>query len=320
MSNYIKNNILLIGAGPMGRDYYKVLKALEYPVTVVGRNPRSAEDFEKLTGESVYKGGIEKFLEENQRTFNFAIVAVGVETLAKVTEYLIDYGIKNILVEKPGGITYAEVSNLNNKASKTKTNVYIGYNRRFYAAVSKAKEIIKKDQGVTSFHFEFTEWSHKLKDLEKAPGVKEKWLLANSTHVIDMAFYLGGKPTELFSLTDGSLGWHEKSIFVGAGKVENGALFSYHSNWEAPGRWGVEVMTKKHRLIFKPLEALQIQEIGSIVSKNVDIEDQLDKDFKPGLYIQTKSFLEGAVEEFCTIKSQEELMKFYFKIGGYVLV
>ena len=42
------------------------------------------------------------------------------------------------------------------------------------------KEIIAEDNGVTSFNFEFTEWSHEIEKLEKAPGVKENWFLANS--------------------------------------------------------------------------------------------------------------------------------------------
>ena len=39
------------------------------------------------------------------------------------------------------------------------------------------------------------------------------------------------------------------ALVAGAGVTENGALFSYHANWEAPGRWSVEIMTKKRRLM-----------------------------------------------------------------------
>ncbi len=53
----------------------------------------------------------------------------------------------------------------------------------------------------------------------------------------------------------------------------------------------VEVMTARHRLIFKPLEKLQIQEIGSLAVDFVPIDDALDTKFKPGLYRQTEEFL-----------------------------
>ena len=56
--------------------------------------------------------------------------------------------------------------------------------------------------------FEFTEWAHRIGPLVKAPGVKERLVLGNSTHVIDLAFYLGGLPTELNALVAGGLEWH----------------------------------------------------------------------------------------------------------------
>ena len=41
--------------------------------------------------------------------------------------------------------------------------------------------------------------------------------------------------------------WHERSYnFSGAGVSDSGALFAYHGNWGAPGRWSVEVLTSAH--------------------------------------------------------------------------
>ena len=51
--------------------------------------------------------------------------------------------------------------------------------------------MIAEDGGVTSFHFEFTEWSHQIQHLQKAPGVMDHWVLGNSSHVLDLAFHLG---------------------------------------------------------------------------------------------------------------------------------
>lgn len=43
-------------------------------------------------------------------------------------------------------------------------------------------------------------------------------------------------------------------IFVGCGIAENDIPFSYQGDWFSPGRWGVEIMTSKHSLIFRPME------------------------------------------------------------------
>ena len=276
----------------MALAYAKVLGAMNLAFTVIGRGEASATDFQSKTNASVSTGGLEKFLSGKTALPEFAIVAVGVEQLAPATQLLLDQGIRRILVEKPAGIDAAEIGALSRKAVERGAEVYLGYNRRFYAATLKAQEIIAEDGGVDSFNFEFTEWGHVIAPLHKAPGVKEAWFLANSTHVVDLAFYLGGKPARMASYTSGSLAWHpQASAFTGAGVSEAGALFCYQANWAAPGRWGVEILTHRHRLILRPMESLHIQEIGSVEIRKCDIEDDLDQQFKPGLYRQVAEFL-----------------------------
>ena len=122
----------------------------------------------------------------------------------------------------------------------------------------------------------------------------KNWFLANSSHIVDLAFFLGGKPNRLHSYVEGGSDWHPAAtIFSGAGTTETGALFSYQANWEAPGRWGVEMLTRKNRFIFRPLEKLKVQKINTPFAESIQIDDQLDIDFKPGLYLQTESFLKG---------------------------
>ena len=201
--------------------------------------------------------------------------------------------------------------------SGIESNIYVGYNRRFYASVHKAREIISNDGGVSSFNFEFTEWSHEIKNLSKAPGVKESWFLVNSSHVVDLAFNLGGEPKKISCYTSGGLSWHPNaSKFYGAGISVYGALFSYQANWESPGRWGIEICTNKHRLIFRPLEKLQIQEIENVNSEFAVINDEIDLSFKPGLYEQTKVFLFNPNNNLCSVEKHLSNMKYYDKISG----
>ncbi|MHB8110084.1 MAG: Gfo/Idh/MocA family oxidoreductase [Syntrophorhabdaceae bacterium] len=288
----MKNKLWLIGAGPMAVDYVKVLNALNVEYEVIGRGERSAQECTGEAGVPVICGGVEAYLCGDPELPELAIVAVGVEELANVTKSILRNGIKKILLEKPGGINGDEIYSVLKEARKCHADVYIAYNRRFYSSVRKAREIIRDDGGVTSFNFEFTEWSHQIVDIEKAPGIKENWLLANSSHVIDLAFFLGGKPKTMSCYKTGGLEWHPSgSIYAGAGISESGALFSYQANWEAPGRWGVEILTRKHRLIFRPLEKLHIQNIGSVAIQEVPLDEDFDSRFKPGLYLQVRAFL-----------------------------
>lgn len=313
-----KQSIWLIGAGGMAQDYIKILDALNQEFIVVGRGREAAKKCEESTGCSVIVGGLSDFLSNSPQKCSHAIVAVGVEKLYETTKGLLHYGIKNILVEKPGALHQEEFEDLVSIAKENNANVFIAYNRRFYTSVIEAKKIIEDDGGVTSFNFEFTEWSHVIEPLEKAEGVKEKWFLGNSTHVVDLAFFLGGKPTEICTFSSGSLDWHPSgSTFSGAGKSENGSIFSYHANWESAGRWSVEVLTNKHKLILRPMEKLQIQKRGTVAEEFVDLDYSLDESFKPGLYIQTKNFLDGNNKDFCTIRQQYESLKIYNQIANY---
>ncbi len=315
MSNNLNKKILLVGASQMAIDYYNVLKEFDCDTTIVGRSAESAANFENKTGVKIITGGIEKFLSENKFVFDAAIVAVGMEQLASVTILLIKSGILTILLEKPGGLNSSEIKGVALVAEQYKANVNIAYNRRFYSSVLKAKEIIAQDGGVTSFNFEFTEWTHVIENVQKLPEIKQNLLLGNSTHVIDLAFYLGGTPSDITCYTAGKLSWHEKAIFSGAGKSNKNALFSYQANWNAPGRWVVEVLTKNSRLIFKPLEELHIQLKGSVQINKIEIDNNLDILFKPGLYQQTKEFLNGNLSEFKTISEQAEVVDIYDKIA-----
>ena len=134
----------------------------------------------------------------------------------------------------------------------------------------------------------------------------------------DLAFHLCGLPKDWNCWTAGTLDWHKASArFAGAGVTDQGVIFSYLSDWEAPGRWGIEIMTRKKRLIFRPMEKLHLIPLGSITIEPVKIEDKLDREFKPGLFRQTKAFLQKDSSHFCTIEEQVRNAVIYEKIAGY---
>ena len=240
----------------------------------------NAKKFREATGKEAIVGGLKNFLETKPNKPSEVIVASNVEQLFETTTLLLEYGVKSILLEKPGATNSEQMRKLSELAKEKSADVVLAYNRRFYSSTDKAIEIIKEDGGVTSFNFEFTEWSHTIEVLNKPKETFEAWLVANSSHVINMAFFLGGYPEKMSSYSAGEkvLKWHPRaSIFAGSGVSHTNALFSYQANWSSPGRWSVEMITRKHRLIFRPMEKLQIQDIGSVAINSVEINDTIDK-------------------------------------------
>jgi len=310
-------SIWLIGAGVMAQDYAQVLQGLDLPFEVIGRGADSAVEFEKVTGKRVRIGGLADALNAG-KVPEKAIVAVGVEQLAPTTDELIRAGVKRIMVEKPAGLDLAEIESLNRIAGENGASVLLAYNRRFYGSVQQARQCITEDGGVLSAQFEFTEWSHVIAPLVKGAGVKERWLLGNSTHVIDLAFHLIGRPVDWKCWHAGSIDWHPAAArFAGAGITQQNVMFSYLADWQAPGRWGVELLTAKRRLILRPMELLQCTPLGTVKIEAMAPVDNLDQDYKPGLYRQTQAFLEGNDRLLCTLPDQVENVRIYTEMAGY---
>ncbi len=310
--------VALIGAGYMGKEYYKVLRGMNISTVVLGRGEEKAKKFEEEFGEKVLTGDYIENLKQLEVLPQYAIVAVNIAALATVTEELIKLGISNILVEKPVAFDSATVNQLLEVQQKYQAKVYVAYNRHFFASVKRAREIIEEDGGVSSFSFEFTEWVQNFADVKRAEGEKEGWSIANSTHVIDLAFFLGGFPKEMSSYVAGGLDWHPSgTVFTGSGISETGALFSYQANWDAPGRWVVEIMTKKHRLYFKPMEELQIQVHGSVKVEMTEVDHSLEVDYKHGLYEMVDAFFNNPEDSrMLTLEQHAKHFPIYEKITG----
>jgi predicted dehydrogenase len=311
-------SLWLIGAGSMAQDYSRVLQALGVSFEVIGRGADSAATFEKETGQVVRMGGLTDAL-ASENVPDQAIVAVGVEQLAATTAELIRAGVKRIMVEKPAGLDLAQVKELNQVATEHGASVLLAYNRRFYGSVQQARNAIAEDGGVLSAQFEFTEWSHVIAPLEKGAGVKEHWLIGNSSHVIDLAFHLIGRPIDWQCWHAGLIDWHPAAArFAGSGVTDQNVMFSYLADWQAPGRWGVELLTAKRRLILRPMEQLQVTQLGTVRIEAVDSLDSLDQEYKPGLFRQTQAFLKGDDQLFCTLSQQVENVRIYSQMGGYL--
>ena len=311
--------VLLIGAGDMAQSYYDVLKSLEIHVDVVCRSKESADEFEKRKGVRPCTGGMTTFLESNQVP-DCCVVAVEVENLAQVTLELISAGAASILVEKPGGLFYSDFIKIDDLARDAGCKVFVAYNRRFYDSVTKLREISDADEGIRFLSFDFTEWSDSIAPLKKGPNVKERWVLGNSTHVIDLAIFLGGKPSVWESFVAGGLDWHKAGEqFAGGGITDQGVMFNYRADWDAPGRWGLVAYTQNYKLELLPLESLLVTNRNSVNAKESELLGTNDVDFKPGLRRQVEAYLSKNYNDLCSISEQCSNYEIYKRIAGYKL-
>tara|TARA_B100000029_G_scaffold453450_1_gene479237 strand:+ start:9352 stop:10317 length:966 start_codon:yes stop_codon:yes gene_type:complete len=313
MSNYIKK-VLLIGTGYMAKEYAKVIIKLvkKDNLTVIGRGAKNNKNFYNEFGIKP-KNNLNEYLINKSNNYNYAIVAVGIEELYDVCKILIKFKIKNILLEKPGALYLKQLVDLIRLQKKYKNRIHIAFNRRYYNSTIEAKKLIILDGGIKSFKFDFTERSHLISREKTSIDVKQQWFMANSIHVIDLAFYLGGLPRKIINYSYDKVSWHRNgAIFTGSGISKKNALFSYHANWKTPGRWSLDFFTSNKHLIFKPLEELSFIN-RKFKETKINFKDKDDFLFKPGLYKMTNVFLKGTKTSLPSLKDHTLNIKKYYR-------
>ncbi len=312
---------LVIGAGEMGQAHLKVLQQLiPGRCAAFAKSERNRRRIEEMRG-IFFTGLIEDAIAAFSPTH--VVVASPVHTLASVTTEVLALGVRSLLVVKPAVLDVEEGQHIEQMARERQANVWVAYNRRFYSSILTAKRLVREcSEEISSVCVEFTEWSHVVEALEnQAPITKARWVLANSMHVVDAAFHDVGlpDPSRSFMIRSQSLPWHPAgAIFVGAGLTQRDVPFSYCANWNAPGRWGFEWLTASTRYIFRPIEKLQIMRRGSVAIEEVQIDDRLDRLYKPGVYRQDEQFLLGDPQKLLVpINEALKLVELAKNISGY---
>ena len=312
---------LIIWFGKMGKAHLNAVIALKPDALAVYTPKTGSLDFNYA-----HTQFFDTSLEEAVQTFRptHVIVSSPVHTLIPISLELIALGVRQLLVEKPVTLNSVEGAILAAAVKASGVNLYVGYNRRFYSSVRTAIRLIA-DAGekIESVSFEFNEFFlDPLGPSNYSPAVCERWVIANSMHVIDSAFFPVGLPNPSSSVffRSGGLTWHPVgSSFVGAGTTTLGKPFAYHANWSTPGRWGFQWMTSSARYVFQPLEKLAVMRRGNFILEDVSLEGELDQLFKPGVYLQNRAFLFGGDEasELVSLEYALSLVSLGECIAGY---
>ena len=125
--------IWIIGTGTIALEYAKILNQLGHEFIAVGRSGKNADEFIEAGAKEVVSGGLNNYLAASPTTPQKVIVATNVDQLAEVTVSLLNFGIKDILVEKPGFCRPEEITPVVQLAQAKNAHVLLAYNRRFYS-------------------------------------------------------------------------------------------------------------------------------------------------------------------------------------------
>lgn len=309
--------ILIFGSGAMAREYLKVLKSLGCQVVVIGRDNLRAEQAAGAFGFEGFGGGIDALKHIEPGRIDYVVNVAHVDALTEINLACLKAGLKNILVEKPGALNRDELEKVR-KAAPKGAKIHVAFNRRFYNSVLDLERHIKKDEGVEGCFFDFTDREKDILTNPWSRSVVKRWGWANAAHVIDLAFFLIGKPKAMHVLKSGSFkGLHNGATFVGCGET-NQCLFSYFATWKGGGRWNVEISTSRGRYKLSPLEELKFCAKNQFAWEDLAPVDQDDVNFKPGIYKMVKSvILENDARRLPDLSQQIQFSQTIKKIFAY---
>jgi predicted dehydrogenase len=221
--------VLIVGAGPIGTEYIRICRDQALGCVVVTRTAETAAAVaDAFDDVEVHHGGLSAYLAAHTPPPT-AIIATPVRTLARMTELLIHAGVTSLLVEKPCCLSASAARRVATTAAEHAADVWVAYNRRHYASVQRARRYIVADGGVSSVWVEITEATDRIDPTGHPAAVLRRWGIANTSHVLDLAFDLAGPPTRLRAEQHGSaVPWHPAgSVFMGTGRTADGVPIAY---------------------------------------------------------------------------------------------
>jgi predicted dehydrogenase len=238
----VSGRAALVGCGRIAGDHLTALRAAGATVESVtatagsSRAPTFARDHDVATVHHDV-GALAR-----DPGWDVAVVAVPPEETVSVVAALAESG-RPLLVEKPGALDPQELERLGPHAAQ----LLFGYNRRFYAPVAAAAELLA-ERGPAVIELVLP---------DRVPGSpdddpRERQFLANSTHGLDLLLHLVG-PVELRDVRaipgDGGPG-----ALVASATSERGDLVQLTAAWNAPDNFRCTCSWSGLRYELRPFE------------------------------------------------------------------
>lgn len=296
--------VLVIGAGPIGLEYFRIFESLKCEVRLLSRslnkkNLNASED--KIIIGDIFQQKLEQI-----NDFDYIIIAVQPRFSLEILLYLMKNTKSKILIEKPVGLSSSDFNKIN--CEEFDERVYVAFNRRWFNSIKNLKKELVDKQTIT-VNIEFTEHISRMKGSTEE---LEKWAIANSIHVLDMGLFLFGIPKITFLKNENNSGIKIIEARANHKKI----TFYFKAYWGGAGNWNISILTNKANYVLNPIENLTKQNIESF-KKEVINTSNTKSDFKNGFFEQSKSFLENKRGDFANYNYYKQLVKLIEKLMNY---
>jgi predicted dehydrogenase len=300
-------SIAIVGAGSMAREHAKAFASLT-GVRVAGLTSRTRSKADALAAELGIPIVADSIDELRQQT-NADLVVITVPELSANPVAMNAFTHPwAVLMEKPAGYDLADAEKIAAAAKGRKAPVMVGLNRRFYSSSRTIKTDLETRPNEKRFiHVQDQQSYAEARHYHHPPQVVEKFMYANSIHLIDLIPFFGrGQVTKVDQVTP----WRGEDTEVMLAYVEfdSGDTALYEGLWKGPGPWAANVSTPGKRWIMQPLEDATYQNAGERARHTIERAD-VDKQFKAGFQLQARNAVAAVRGEASEIPSIEDSMQ-----------
>jgi len=297
-------SIAIVGAGGMAREHAKAFASLP-GVTVAGLTSRTRAKADALAAELGIPLVSDSIAALYERTRADLVVITVPELSANPVAMEAFKQPWAVLMEKPAGYDLADAETIATAARGRSAPVMVGLNRRFYSSSRTIKADLETRPAEKRFiHVQDQQSYAEARRYNHPPQVVEKFMYANSIHLIDLIPFFGrGKILRVTPVTP----WRGEDTEVMLAYVEfdSGDTALYEGLWKGPGPWAANVSTPGKRWIMQPLEDATYQNANERARHTIERAEE-DKQFKAGFLLQARHAVAAVRGEASEIPSIED--------------
>jgi predicted dehydrogenase len=275
--------VAIVGAGFMAEEHARALGAVP-GVELVGIHSRTRSHAERVAREAGIACVCDSVAELYEKTkADLVVVAITETAMKDVAIECLAYPW-TILLEKPPGLSVADAEEIATVADGREFPLLVGLNRRF---ISSTRAVLDDIAGSDSRRYIRVLDRQSLEEARAhghAESVVQRYMYANSIHVIDYLALLGRGAVERVERV---LPWNaeDPGVVLATIRFASGDVGVYEGIWNGPGPWAVMLVTQEKRWELRPLEQAAFQLPGERQLVSVPGHDW-DREFKPGLRLQ----------------------------------
>jgi len=300
-------SIAIVGAGGMAREHAKAFASLP-GVKVAGLTSRTRAKADALALELGVPLATDSVDELRKQTTADLVVITVPELSAHPVAIDAFKHPWAVLMEKPAGYDLADAEKIAAAAKRHQAPVMVGLNRRFYSSSRTIMADLETRPDDKRFiHVQDQQSYAEARRYHHPPQVVEKFMYANSIHLIDLIPFFGrGKVTRVDQVTP----WRgeETEVMLAYVEFDSGDTALYEGLWKGPGPWAANVSTPGKRWIMQPLEQATYQNAGERARHTIEASEE-DKQFKAGFLLQARHAVAAVRGEASAIPSIEDSLQ-----------